>query len=188
MTSESLLPVGYLTDDVPAKAVIASASVVLTSLFDALCQYNAASADACALLGGVPVLLKLLLAMMGLDLISGVLAARAKGERITSKRLSIGMKRKTLMLLTAVASVVIDATLREHGLPFSGLLARWTMSWFIAVEALSLYENGDRMGVPMPPFLRTAIEWLLQRTRREAENALPEVIHAPPSTPSKDQS
>lgn len=163
----------YVTEAAAVKALIAGGGVATATLVERLCGLNAAAGVACQFGAGVSDFLKILLAMMALDLVTGVLASRAEGQRIESKRLGVGMKRKVGMLAVITSSVLLDAVLKGHGLDASGLLYQWTASWFIAVEFLSLYENASRIGVPMPTFLKTAVERLLQKGAADIINAIP---------------
>jgi toxin secretion/phage lysis holin len=164
MTSDRIVQPELFNSRTPAKAAIAAAGVTSSTLLERFCAWHPVATEACTITHGVPVLLKLLLAMMALDLVSGVLAARTSGERLSSRRLGVGMKRKTLMLLMVGAAVTLDAVFANQGFSLGGVLFKSTTAWFIAVESLSLYENGDRMGVPMPPVFKKAVEWLLQKS------------------------
>lgn len=187
MTSDRIVQPELFTNHLPAKATIASVGLVGSSAFETLCSLHPTTATLCSVTQGVPVLLKLLVAMMALDLISGVLAARAKGERLNSRRLGVGMKRKTLMLVMVAGGSLLDAVFANQFVALGGLLFKSTASWFIAVEALSLYENGDAMGIPMPPVFKKAVEWLLQKSG--SKTALPPAVTTeapslPTDTPS----
>lgn len=164
--SANFLQLKDFTQDTAAKAVIASGGVVTASLRTLVCNSSETGALACSTFNGISDLLKILLAMMAMDLITGVMAARSEGQRISSRRLGVGTQRKVVMLLIVAAAVLIDGVLRAHSLPTGNILYSWTASWFIAVEALSLYENAGRLGVPLPKFLKSAIEALLQRAEQ----------------------
>jgi toxin secretion/phage lysis holin len=154
----------YLTQAAPVKAAVSGGAVGLAALLQWLCQLNNATELACAAVDGIHELVRVLLAMNALDLFTGVLAARQDGQRITSSRFGVGVKRKLLMLMMVASSVLLDHVFKANHLPLDGLLFTWTTSWFIATEALSLYENATRLGVPMPAFLKTAAEKLLQKS------------------------
>lgn len=164
--SANLLQLKDFTQDTAAKALVAGGGVLTTSLRHLVCDSNRTSALACNAFGGISQLLKILLAMMAFDLLSGVWAARHEGQRISSRRLGVGTQRKISMLLIVGAAAMLDGVLRAQGLPTGDVLYSWTTSWFIAVEVLSLYENAGRLGVPLPKFLKTGIEALLQRAEK----------------------
>lgn len=96
-----------------------------------------------------------------LDLVTGVLAAQATGEPLTSKG-----ARRTLYKIAGYSSVVLVAAtmLRVVGIrptevdpALSALLAL-----MVSTEGLSVLENVYRMGVLAPP-VKALIEKLLQR-------------------------
>ena len=162
----------YITEQAPAKAVVAAGGVTFQVIVDQVCATNAYTALSCSVAHGINVLLKILLGMMALDLITGIMASWKSGERIASRRLGLGQKRKVVMLAVVASAVLLDSVFIAHGLDTGGLLYKWTTSWFIAVEALSLYENADKMGVRMPSFLKTTVENLLQKAESSGVESL----------------
>jgi len=151
MLSFPFFKLGYFTDNVPAKASLATGAVFI----ERLCAY---SPDACAFLGGIHQSVKALLLLMALDLLTGVMAARAEGQRIQSRRFGLGAQRKFGMLLVIYAAHLLDGVFGTGSAIFVG--ATW---WYIATETISFYENADRMGVPMPPGLKRLMETVLQK-------------------------
>lgn len=141
------------------KAVLATAVVATDSAFSKFC---AAHSVTCGVLGSFQKGVWLLFCMMGLDLISGVMAARAKREVITSRRFGAGMGRKIGMFLVVAGAFLLEEVFRDNSVDLHGLLVKWTVTWFIATEALSLYENAHALGLPMPKVMKSAIDWLLQ--------------------------
>lgn len=186
MSDTPLFRLAIFTKDSAAKAIIASSGVAFSTIWDTVCARNQATTTACSVIAGVSVLLKILLALMALDLFTGTAAAWVTGDRITSRRLGVGMVRKTTQLVIVAVAAMLDGVFHERGLPTGDILYKWTACWFIAVEALSLYENASRMGVPMPGFLKGAIEWLLQRAGKSG-NVVPAIPPVPvepePTTP-----
>lgn len=179
----SLLQAKDFTQDTATKAVAAVGGALTATLHQWVCNTSRTGAIACQVFDGVSVYLKVLVAMMVMDLITGVMASRAEGKRIDSRRLGIGTQRKIVMLLVIAASVLIDSVFHAHGIPTGHLLYSGTASWFIAVEALSLYENSSRIGVPMPKFLKQALEFLLQRANQTGESVIQvKAVETPPET------
>lgn len=154
--------VRLFSEGTPVKASVMVGGVAVSEFFARVFHIEGLSPD----------LLFILWAMMLLDMVTGMLASRHEGERIHSKKMSVGVYRKISMLVVIASGVLLDAVFSKHGLNTGHLLFKATTSWFIGVEALSLYENADRMGLPIPPILRTAIEKLLQRDERRLDNML----------------
>jgi toxin secretion/phage lysis holin len=164
----------YVTEAAEAKTVVAVSSIFSHELVQALCDRFP---GLCPFVFWVPDLIVILLGMMMLDMLTGVLAARGEGARITSRRLGEGVKRKVGMFAVIAASVLLEEVFSLHGTPLSGWLYRFVATWFIAVEFLSLYENAARLGVPMPRQLKTAMERLLQKAGQTMTDLLPPAMN-----------
>lgn len=158
-----LLKAGYFTDHTIAKAGIAGLGAFTYKLTESICGHQI-GAGFCGYVSWLPDLVLVLLGLQALDLLTGTWAARASGDRVESRRLGTGISRKLAMLTLVAAALGLEVTFRAQGLELGGLLYRWTASWFVAVEVLSLYENADRMGMRLPTRLREMAEWGLERT------------------------
>jgi len=106
------------------------------------------------LVGVHPLLIGLALFQL-LDILTGIMASLAANHRISSALAAVGMRKKTMMWVY-VAMAHLFSDLSPHPLPFE--LAATVAGLWIAVEAISICENGARMGVPPPPPIRWAIE------------------------------
>lgn len=102
------------------------------------------------LLGGWDATLRLLVAMMGLDFISGIVAGclgrspLSKSGCLDSRASFAGLLKKGLILMVLAVAAQLDATL-------DGAFVRATTAWFYIVsEAISVLENAAIAGIPMP--------------------------------------
>jgi len=102
------------------------------------------------LVGGWDSILSLLVAMMGLDYLSGIIVAcvgrspHSKSGCLDSRSSFRGLLQKGLTLMVLAVAAQIDQTL-------DGSFVRATTAWFyIANEAISVLENAALAGVPMP--------------------------------------
>lgn len=105
-------------------------------------------------------LFPLLLALMVLDVVSGLLAAFVKGT-LSSKVSWRGMVRKVLTLILVGMSDLIEPAL-GNGWDVSQLV----VIFFIVSEGLSILENAAIAGVPIPPVLRDALARLDKQERK----------------------
>jgi toxin secretion/phage lysis holin len=161
-----MLKLGYFTEGIPLKVFVAGSGTATSMLVGSFCSdwpVLCGLADEYRLIG-------FLIGMMMLDMVTGVLASRSEGCRVTSRRLGEGVKRKVSMLAVIAGSLLVGGTLQNEGFPILDLLYRFTTFWFIAVEGLSLYENAARTGIPMPAGLKTIMEKMLQRAGAQLEN------------------
>lgn len=119
---------------------------------------NAASAvgAVCAgmityLFGVRDALFNALLTAMVLDYATGVVAAYLAGT-LSSKVGFKGLAKKFFILcIVAMANILDNAT------GAGGMMRNMVLGFYIANEALSLIENGARLGVPMPKKLKDAL-------------------------------
>lgn len=151
------------------KLVLAASAMTLTTFTQQVCTALSTKyllmGSGCSLVTDVEPLLKAFVALQVIDIITGVLASRKRGDTVGSHRLGQGLQKKFMMLLIIATAALFDLALaKEYHIGAERFLYHWTVSWYIAVEGLSIYENADVLGVPLPPFLKKALNWALQRS------------------------
>ncbi len=106
--------------------------------------------DLLQLVGGWDTTLKLLVAMMALDYISGIIVGcvgrspNSKTGCIDSRAGLNGLLRKGLILMVLAVAAQVDATM-------DGAFVRAATAWFYIInEAISILENAVIAGVPLP--------------------------------------
>lgn len=105
--------------------------------------------------------LKALLILVAVDWLTGWAAAWLNGE-LRSMKGFIGIAKKICIFLFVTVAHVIDMVLGDmHYLRDTVVL------FYLANEMLSVAENAGRMGIPMPPVLRNAIELLNRKSETE---------------------
>lgn len=107
------------------------------------------------LFGAWDIILQALIAMVAIDYITGVMAAyveKALSSEIGMKGI---IKKVCIFLMVAVANIVDISTGLDE--PYLRTAVIW---FFIANESLSALENMGRMGVPLPEFLKQALQKL----------------------------
>jgi len=102
------------------------------------------------LVGGWDQVLRLLLAMMGLDYASGIIVGcvgrspHSTTGCLDSRASLSGLLKKGLILMVLAVAAQLDATL-------DGQFVRAATAWFYIVnEGISVIENAALAGVPMP--------------------------------------
>jgi len=106
------------------------------------------------LFGGADGLILALVAMMGIDFVTGIIKAFVLCE-IESQKMFAGGVRKIGMMLIVAVSNLIDGILE-----LGGVLRAVTISYFIANEGISVLENWSLMGLPVPKKLRDILSHL----------------------------
>lgn len=138
----------------------------MTTAWNKLVKGLAAALGAIAgALGGVDTVLKVLVAFMAIDYLTGLAvgwmgrSTKTDTGRLDSKTGFAGLMKKGLMLLMVLMAALLDRALGADAAVFRGL-----MVWFyIANEGLSILENLSLAGVPFPQRIRDALEQLQQK-------------------------
>ena len=117
-------------------------------------------------------LIFLVFAVILLDYITGLLAGRAN-EGINSKRAAQGLYKKTGFILLLVFGFFLDIAFNNFialgfsvQIPFNLPIGLIISVWIVVTEAVSICENLDRMGVPIPAWLLK----LLKKTQDEIDS------------------
>lgn len=92
------------------------------------------------------------LAMMGIDILSGLINALWKEKNFQSSKMRSGLAKKCGEILI----IVIGAFLMQAiGLPDKVLQS--ISAYIVFMELTSIAENLDKLGVPLPKFIKNAI-------------------------------
>lgn len=117
------------------------------------------------LFGGFDTMMKVLMAFMVIDYVTGLIVAtmgkshKTENGHLDSKIGFIGIGKKALMLL-----VVLMAALLDRALGGDAAIFRSAMIWFYAAnEGISILENLSLAGVPFPKFMLNALEQLKKK-------------------------
>ncbi|MCL2236575.1 MAG: phage holin family protein [Defluviitaleaceae bacterium] len=113
------------------------------------------------LFGAADNLMLALIAMMGIDFVTGIIKAAALKE-VNSRKMFIGGAQKVGVLLIVAVANLIDGVLE-----LNGVLRTVTISYFIANEGMSLLENWALMGLPIPDRLRDVLAQLQGRHKEK---------------------
>lgn len=111
-------------------------------------------AGAALWLGDLPTAVKILLALMAIDIFAGVIAA-GKAGKVSSSVAWSGMTKKIVTMGVIALAYLIGTYLNGPtlGAPFGEL----AVGFYIAVESISILENARAVGIPIPDFLRDAL-------------------------------
>lgn len=104
-------------------------------------------------LGVHPLLLGLFFFQL-LDIVTGVMASLGVGHSLSSSLATTGMKKKTMMWVYVLMAHAFESL---SPVPLGFQVAAAVAGLWICVEAISVCENGAKIGVPPPPPIRWAI-------------------------------
>ena len=115
--------------------------------------------------------LAVLIAVMVLDYISGMIAA-VRTHTLDSRIGILGILKKVSYLGIVAVGMVLDYLIQmlggEFGVQLEGtyFVGLLVIIWLIINECISILENTDEAGGPVPPFVAA----LLKRLKRHTEN------------------
>lgn len=126
-----------------------------------LCFFAAAGSVIANALGGWDSALRVLVAMMIADYVTGVLVAliwhksnKTDDGTLSSKAGFKGLCKKGVIILIVWLAVLLDDAMGANYVRTAVIL------FFIGNEGLSLFENVGLMGMPYPAFLKKALQAL----------------------------
>lgn len=138
-----------------------NATQIKDAILAALATAGALFANA---LGGCDALLRLLVAMMMADYLTGLAVAgvfkrsnKSESGALDSKAGFQGLARKVAVLLLVYIAVLLDKAVGTHYVRSTVLL------FFVGNEGLSLLENVGLMGVEYPDFLKNMLQALREK-------------------------
>ena len=114
----------------------------------------------------------LLILAMALDYISGMTRAWMQRE-LSSKVGVIGVVKKLCYMLGVAVAVMVDFVIQiaaeQTSLNLSGcyFCALLVIVWLILNECISILENIDKIGVPVPDFLMSLVKRLKSNTEQK---------------------
>lgn len=114
------------------------------------------------LFGAWDTAIKVLIAFMVLDYISGVLVAYIN-KKISSDVGLRGLTRKFLILIVLMAAVLLDRLMNTENWIFRTLVCYF----YVANEGISLLENAANLGLPVPDKLKDALVQLKDRNKKD---------------------
>ncbi|BDG46080.1 phage holin family protein [Parageobacillus sp. KH3-4] len=111
------------------------------------------------LIGGVDLLVIILLCFVIADYVTGLIASAIEGK-LSSQVGFRGIVRKILVFVLVAASHLLDIAIGWG----NHFIRDAIIFFYIINEFISIVENVGRAGVPLPSFLRKAIELLKDET------------------------
>lgn len=124
-------------------------------------------------LGALAIPIYLLVGCNVIDYITGLMAAKFRGQEISSYKGIKGIAKKVCMWLLVVVGVMVDVliayvvTTLNFDVPFTFIVSCLVCVWICANELISILENVADMDVTIPPFLLP----LIKLVKSKAENA-----------------
>lgn len=127
-------------------------------------------------LGTLAIPVYILVACNIIDYVTGITAACVRKEQVSSYKGILGIAKKVFMYLLIVVGVFIDLMLQYMfknlnipiSLPF--IVGCIVACWLVLNEMLSILENLNEIGVPMPPFLMPLVDRIKGSVEKKGED------------------
>lgn len=125
-------------------------------------------------LGVVGVPLAILVGFNIIDYITGITAAKNRGQKIDSAKGLGGIVKKILMWLLVIVAYMVDALIVYSAnrlginIAFTTTIASITCVWLAVNECISILENIVDAGVEVPSFLATVVKNLKSKLEDKA--------------------
>ncbi len=114
--------------------------------------------------GGLDGYIKVLIACTVIDYVTGICRAGLEGK-ISSRIAFNGIARKiTMFLFVGLANII-----ETHLLPDKPGFKVAIILFYIGNEGISIIENADKLGVPIPKFLRGRFLEFSKKNQQEAQ-------------------
>lgn len=119
--------------------------------------------------GNLPSVIHILLVVMFLDVLAGVAMAFIV-KNVDSAIAYNGIAKKAVVLMIVALTYVIASQIvgASGGAPMGQTVA----GFYVAVEVISILEKADKIGIPIPEFLRSALNNLKFSDRRNQPPAV----------------
>ena len=133
-----------------------------------------------AWLGVLAIPVYLLVSCNIIDYFTGMMAALARGEKINSDVGIRGITKKVGQWLLVVIGYVVDVMIEYAGHAISEeftipiIVSVCVASWLVFNEVISILENLNEMGVPIPKFLVNIVNFFSKKVEDIGEAAVPE--------------
>ena len=143
---------------------------MMESIWDKVIKFVALLGGAVAgIFGEWSALLTVLAVVMVLDYLSGVLVAagghslKTEDGFLDSKAGFRGLAKKGFIVIMVLLATVLDRAIANGTMIFQTA----TASYYVANESLSILENAALMDLPVPGFIRQALEQMREKHNSE---------------------
>lgn len=128
-------------------------------------------------LGSLAIPVYLLVGCNVIDYITGIVAAKNRGKEVSSYYGIMGIAKKVFMYLLVVVGVFVDIMLQyistSLGIPVAlpYIIGCIVAVWLVLNEIISILENLNDIGTPMPPFLMPLVQRIKGQVETKGEEA-----------------
>lgn len=116
-----------------------------------------------------------------IDYLTGIMASRHRGEKVSSQVGFAGIAKKVCQWLLVIVGWMVDVLIRNGAeliaptLEVPIFVAAGVAYWLAFNEIISILENIDEVGVKIPGFLKKAVQYFLNATEKEMDGKVPDI-------------
>lgn len=92
------------------------------------------------------------LILMGVDILTGLVNACFKEKNFQSSVMRAGLTKKV-----GEISIIVVAIVCTYGLGIPTAVMKAIVAYIVFMELMSIFENADKMGVPLPKFVKDLV-------------------------------
>ena len=127
------------------------------------------------LLGTLAIPFYILVGANIVDYMTGIMASAYRGESVNSNRGFRGIAKKVCMWLLVAIGYIIDYCIITVGktigitLNLTCLVSVAVIFWLLFNELISILENINDIGTPLPPFLKKIVQYFKEQVEEKAD-------------------
>ena len=129
-------------------------------------------------LGTLAIPVYLLVACNLIDYITGIIASNNRGQRLSSYKGISGIYKKVGMYLLIIVGVFVDIMIHYitssvgWEIKVNYIVGCVVAIWLVLNEIISILENLNDVGTPMPPFLMPLVKMIKGQVEDKAEEVI----------------
>lgn len=112
------------------------------------------------------------LSLMGIDVLTGLFNALWKEKNFKSSVMRAGLVKKV-----GEIAIILIGLLFTYGMTLSLHIMEAVSLYLIIMELMSIFENLDKMGVPLPKFIKDVVNNVGHSLQNDSAKELAEKVH-----------
>lgn len=112
------------------------------------------------------------LSLMGIDVLTGLFNALWKEKNFKSSIMRAGLVKKV-----GEIAIILIGLLFTYGMTLPLYIMKAVSLYLIIMELMSIFENLDKMGVPLPKFVKDVVNNVGHSLQNDSAKELAEKVH-----------
>lgn len=112
------------------------------------------------------------LILMGIDILTGLVNACFKEKNFQSSVMRAGLTKKVGEIAIIIVGIVCT-----YGVGLPTYLMKSVILYICLMELMSIFENADKMGVPLPKFVKNIVNNINKSIQNDDLKVMTEKVH-----------